>query len=68
MSVALRASPLFSDTVTLTLPLPDWLVPEVMVTNAALEDAVHAQPVPAVTLSDAVPPVPATLNDVLDSA
>jgi len=43
-------------------------VPDVMVTNAALEDAVHAQPVPAVTLSDAVPPVPATLNDVLDSA
>jgi hypothetical protein len=39
-----------------------------MVTNAALEDTVHAHPAPALTLSDAVPPVPATLNDVLESA
>lgn len=58
---------MFSDTVTLTVPLPVWVAPDVMLTKPAFEDAVHAQPVPAVTAIDAVPPVPATLSDVLDS-
>jgi hypothetical protein len=39
----------------------------VRVTKAALDDAVHAHPAPAVTVRKAVPPVPATLSVVLET-
>lgn len=66
VSVALRASPVFSAIVTLTVPLPVWLVDEVIVTNEEFDDAVHAQLLPALTVNDAEPPVPAMLSDVLE--
>ena len=58
---------MFSAIVTLTLPLPVWLVDEVIVTNDAFEEAVHAQPLPAVTAMEAVAPAPAMPSVVLDS-
>jgi hypothetical protein len=42
------------------VPLPDPLVPEVMLIHEALLLAVHAQPEPEVTLTDPVPAVPET--------
>jgi hypothetical protein len=40
-----------------TVPLPVPLAPPVIVSHVALLAAVHAQPVPAVTLTEPPPPV-----------
>jgi hypothetical protein len=51
----------------LTVPLPVPLAPAVTVSHVALLAAVHAQPVPAVTLTEPVPPPLATDALVADS-
>lgn len=66
--MAVRASPVFSDTVKVTVPGPELALADVTVTNAAFEPTVHAHPVLVVTLIDADPPTPAMLNAVLPSA
>ena len=66
--MAVRVSPVFSAIVTLTVPDPDWLAPDVIVANAAFEVAVHAQPLFVVTPTDALAPVPAMLSAVVESA
>ena len=60
----MRASPVFSAIETPTVPVPDWLAPEVMVANAAFDEAVHAQPALVVTPMEAMAPVPAMVSDV----
>ena len=45
---------MFSAIDTPTVPVPDWLAPDVIVANAALDVAVHAQPVLVVTPTDAL--------------
>src|SRR5688500_12403028 len=66
--MAVRASPVFSAIDRPTVPDPDWLAPEVMEANAAFDVAVHAQPLLVVTPTDALAPVLAILNAVVDSA
>ncbi len=57
MNVPTRAAPLFGATRTRTVPLPVPLPPEAISTNDELLNAVHAQPVPVVTvMSTVVPP------------
>jgi hypothetical protein len=51
----------FADAVKLTLPLPEPLLPLVMVSQAAPLVAVHVQPVPAVTVDIAFPPAAGTV-------
>jgi hypothetical protein len=62
-----RASPVFSATATTIEFVPDWLAPEVMVTNAAFDVAVHAQPLFVLTPTDTLAPVLATLSAVVES-
>ena len=64
----MRLSPVFSAIDTPTVPVPVWLAPEVMVANAALDVAVHAQPLLVVTPIEALAPMPAMLSAVVDSA
>ena len=64
----MRVSPVFSAIETPTVPVPDWLAPEVMVANVALDVAVHAQPLLVVTPTEALAPVLAMLSVVVDSA
>lgn len=64
----MRVSPVFSAIETPTVPVPDWLAPEAMVANAALDVAVHAQPLFVVTPTEALAPVLAMLSAVVDSA
>jgi hypothetical protein len=66
VSEPLRVSPGFSATEKLTVPEPVWLVPEVIVTNALFEAAVHAQVLPVFTANVAVPPEPAMLKVVVE--
>lgn len=66
--IAVRLSPVFSATDTPTVPVPVWLAPEVMVANAALDVAVHAQPLLVVTPIEALAPMLAMLSAVVDSA
>ena len=51
----------FAATVNVTVPLPDPLAPPVIVIQVALLAAVHAQPLPLVTVNELVPP-PATTD------
>ena len=53
----------FAATVNVTEPLPEPVAPPVTVIHAALLAAVHAQPVPAVTVLLPLPP--AAVNDWL---
>ncbi len=46
----------FAATLKLTVPLPEPLDPLVIVIQLAESVAVHAQPLPAVTVKDPVPP------------
>jgi hypothetical protein len=66
--MAVRVSTVFSAIDTATVPVPDWLAPDVMVANAAFDVAVHAQPLLVVTPTDALAAVPAMLSAVVDSA
>ena len=66
--MAVRVSPVFSAIDTATVPVPDWLAPDVMAANAAFDVAVHAQPLLVVTPTDALAPVPAMLSAVVDNA
>ena len=50
--------PVFAETEEATVPLPEPVAPLVMVIQLAALDAVHAQPVDAVTPTDPVPPFP----------
>ena len=60
--MALRAAPVaFAAAVNATLPLPVPLAPLVTDSHAALDAAVHAQPLPAVTATDPVPPPTTTV-------
>ena len=64
VSVALRAlAALFAATVTVTVPLPLPLAGDT-VAHAAFDEAVHAHPASAVTVTDEVPPAAAGDNDV----
>ena len=63
----MRVSPVFAAIDTPTVPVPDWLAPEVMVANAAFDVAVHAQPLLVVTPTEALAPVLAMLSVVVDS-
>ena len=64
----MRLSPVFSAIDTPTVPVPVWLAPDVMVAKAALEVAVHAQPLLVVTPIEALAPMLAMLSAVVDSA
>ncbi len=64
----MRLSPVFSAIDTPTVPVPVWLAPEVMVAKAALDVAVHAQPLLVVTPIEALAPMLAMLSAVVDSA
>ena len=59
---------LFAAALKLTAPLPEPLAPAVMVSQLAPLVAVHAHPVPAVTLVVPVPPVAATFAEDDDKA
>ena len=63
----MRLSPVFSAIDTPTVPVPVWLAPEVMVANAALDVAVHAQPLLVVTPIEALAPMLAMLSAVVDN-
>ncbi len=66
--VALRDDPVgFAVALKLTVPLPLPDAPAVIVSHAALLAAAHAQPVPAVTPTDPVPPEPARSALVAES-
>lgn len=67
VSVALRASPRFSETVMRTVPGPELLVADVTVKNDPLDVTLHAQPLLVVTPIEAVPPTPAMLSVELPS-
>ena len=56
-TVPVRESPVFSETVRPTLPLPVAFAPPAMVIHAAFDVDVHAHPVVVVTVIDVVPPV-----------
>ena len=58
---------MFAAALKFTVPLPEPLAPDVMVSQLTPLVAVHAHPVPAVTFVLPVPPVAATLVDVDDS-
>ena len=59
--VPLRAAPVaFASTVNSTVPPPDPLAPFVTVTQGTELTAVHAQPPPAVTVTDPGPPATGT--------
>ena len=51
VSVPVRAAPVFAATLNSTDPLPLPFAPEVMVIHEALLDAVHPQPLLAVTVT-----------------
>ena len=53
----------FADTVNVTVPLPDPLAPPVIVIQVALLAAVHAQPLPLVTVNELVLPPATTDNE-----
>jgi hypothetical protein len=57
----LRAGPGFASTLNVTVPGPDPDAPPVTMIHAAPLAAVHAQPAPAVTFTDPVPP-PTTIG------
>ena len=61
--VPLRADPVFAATVYPTEPLPVPLAPLAMVIQLVAVEAVHAQPLPAVTATAPLPPV--AVGDVL---
>jgi hypothetical protein len=67
VSVPLRAAPVFCTTLKLTVPLPVPLPPLVTVIHGALDAAVHVQLVPAVTVTESVPPAAAAEAVVFDS-
>src|SRR6185295_10360421 len=58
VSVPIRLDPVFAAMVNVTVPFPDPLAPDVIVSQAALLIAVHVQPLPAVTATG-VPAPPA---------
>ena len=63
VKVPVRGVPLgFAATLKLVVPPPFPLAPAVMVSQASLLVAVHAQPVGAVTAVDPVPPVAAIVG------
>jgi len=66
VSVAVRESPVFSAMVNPTVAVPLDEEPELITTNPAFEDAVHAQPLLAVTPTVAVAPVAAMFNVLVD--
>jgi len=53
----------FAATVNVTVPLPDPLAPPVIVIQVALLAAVHAQPLPLVTVNELVLPPATTDNE-----
>ena len=65
--VAARAPPVFGVTVTRTEPLPVPLSPAVILIQAALLLAVHAQPLAAVTVMVRPSPFTATVFRVGDT-
>jgi hypothetical protein len=48
----------------LTVPLPDPLAPDEIVSHPALLEAIHEHPVGAETVTDPVPPAAVTDRDV----
>ena len=53
----------FAATLNVTVPFPDPLAPPVIVIHVALLAAVHAQPLPLVTVNEPVPPPATTDSD-----
>jgi hypothetical protein len=60
VSVPVRDDPLLAAIVKLTVPLPLPVGPAVIVSQLTPGAAVHAQPLPAVTVTDPVPPLATT--------
>jgi hypothetical protein len=60
VSVPVREAPTFSATVKTTEPLPVPVTPDVMVSHGTLLLAVHAQPLPAETLTVPLPALAST--------
>jgi hypothetical protein len=60
VSVPVRASPLFAAIVNATVPLPLPDAPLVIEIHEAFDAAVHAQPLPAVTATEPLPPLAST--------
>jgi hypothetical protein len=60
VSVPLRASAVFAATVNVTVPFPLPDAPPVIEIHDAFDAAVHAQPLPAVTATDPLPPLAST--------
>jgi hypothetical protein len=67
VSVPLRAAPVFCATLKLTVPLPLPLAPLVTLIHVALDAAVQVQLVPAVTVTESLPPAAAAAVVVFDS-
>ena len=63
LSVPCRSGPLFAATVNPTEPLPVPLAPDVIDIQPALLVAVQPQPLPALTSTEPLPPLAATLNE-----
>jgi hypothetical protein len=57
VNTALRAAPLFAETLYCTVPLPLPDAPAVIATKLLLLAAVHVQPAFVVTVTDPVPPL-----------
>jgi hypothetical protein len=66
VSVPERGPPVVDEARNCTLPVPDPLAPDVIVSHASLLVAVHAQPLPVVTSTLPVPPEEARLVLVAD--
>ena len=65
VSVPVRAAPVLTAALIATLPFPLPLAPAVIDSPDTLLVAVHAQPLPAVTVTGPVPPPPATADSVI---
>jgi hypothetical protein len=60
-----RVPPLNANTIKTTVPLPVPLAPEMISIHPSFLVAVHEHPLPVVTSTEPVPPIPSTENVVL---
>ena len=66
VNVPVRAAPVFTAALIDTLPFPLPLAPAVIDNHDTLLVAVHAQPVPVVTVTGPMAPPPATADSVVE--
>jgi hypothetical protein len=62
-----RPGPLFAATVNATLPFPVPFAPDVIDSQLALLVAVQPQPLPAITLTEPLPPASGAVKDDSDN-